>query len=222
MSYFKQFPYISYQFPDNKERLFKNLSIRPAVVDELLGDATNLQLYYVQSGETPETIAFDVYGDESMNWVIMLTNNVMNLYTDWPMSDEMLKDYIYEKYRLQSDSDGVLRTLTDDQVYEFISFVGTTTNNFRSTIEVTDSEGVHNIIIRPHHFIDEDGNKFSYNTYTVQVDAFGRTLEDKPTLFPVSHEDYEIGLNDNKRKIYIPSSSIANKMKRQLGNIINE
>lgn len=221
MSYFKQFPYISYQFPDDQERLFKNLSIRPAVVDELLGDASNLQVYNVESGETPETIAFDVYGDEGLNWIIMLSNNIMNLYTDWPMSDEMLRDYMYEKYRTQFDSDGITRTLTDDQVYEFISFVGTPTNGYKSEIDLESGSNSPKVIIRPHHFVDENDNQYTYETISNRVDAFGRAI-DLPNLTPISHEDYETTLNDLKRKIFIPSPLIANRMKRQLGKIVND
>ena len=218
MPYFKPFPYINYAFPDGDSRLYKNLSIRPGIADELLNDESNLQVYYVESGETPETIAFDLYGDENMHWIIMLTNNIMNLYTDWPMNDDMFKEYLYEKYRTQLDSDGVERTLSDDQVYEFISFVGLPDNNYQSYIE--DTSGW-KILIRPHHFEDEDGDEYAYHTFSQTTDAFGRTLV-QPTLTPVSYEQYELNLNDTKKQIYLPSRYVANKMKAQFGNIVNE
>lgn len=221
MSYFQNFPSVQYQFDDENIKLFKNISIRPAIREELLlAEAEQLQPYYVQSGETPETVAYDYYNDVNMNWVIMLSNNIMNLYTDWPMSDGQLKSYMYDKYRVQPDSDGVERTLTDEQIYEFISFVGSPSNNYKGAIDL-DSENGPKVVIRPHHFTDEDNNEYSVGSINATADAFGRTIT-TPTLTPVSHEDYEVGLNDEKRKIFIPSSQIARKMKKELSQLLNE
>lgn len=218
MAYFNPFPYVSYQFPDNKIKVYKNLSIRPSVIEDIIGDYSNLENYIIQDGETPETIAFDKYGSVDFHWTIMLTNNIMNLYTDWPVSEETLRDYVYEKYRVQKDSEGVEYTLTDEQVYEFVEFVGTTTNNFISEIDLDNGRS---IVIRPHHFVDENGNEFPVDTFTNTVDAWGRPI-DNPTLYPVSHLDYEISLNDAKKEIFLPTQETVRKMQRELGPLVNE
>lgn len=221
MSYFKNLPYISYQFPDNGSRLFKDMSIRPDIVEELVGDDTNLQVYNVESGETPETIAFDVYGDETLHWVILLANRIMNVYNEWPMSDGMLEDFIYEKYRTQPDTNGVDRELNDTQVYEFISFVGSPENSYSSYINLQDSDDSPKVVIRPKHFIDEDQEVYTYRSAFSTTDAFGRLIADLPTLTPVSYETYEVSLNDAKRQIYIPSRSIATRMKNDFKRLVN-
>lgn len=221
MSYFNQFPYLQYEFPDGKDVYYKNISIRPAIVEALIGDLTNLEVYYVENGETPETIAFDVYEDPGMNWVIMLANNTLNLYKDWPLSEETLEDYVYEKYRIQKDTNGIKRTLTDLQVLEFLDFTGTPENGYASEINLHDSDNSPKVLITPHHFEDENGEEYSFNTFSTTKDAFGRVITDKPTLTPTSHYQYERSLNEEKRKIFIPSRDIANRMKRELGNLVN-
>lgn len=221
MSYFNEFPYLQYEFPNGKDSYYKNISIRPAIVDALVGDLTNLEVYYVENGETPETIAFDVYDDPGMNWVIMLTNNVMNIYTDWPMSEETLESVLYDKYRMQKDSEGVERRLSNLQVAEFLDFVGQPSNNYTSDINLHDSDNSPKVQIRPHHFVDPNGEVFAFDTFSISKDAFGRTITDKPTLTPVSHYEYERSLNEEKRRIYIPSQNIANRMKRELGRLVN-
>lgn len=222
MSYFNNFPYVQYEFPNGQDSYYKNISIRPAIAEALKGDLTNLSVYYVEDGETPETIAFDVYGDPGMNWVIMLANDIMNLYTDWPVSEKTLEDVIYEKYRVQKDSDGIERTLTDLQVLEFLDFVGTPGNGYTSDINLYDSDNSPKVIIKPHHFEDEDNEEYSYATFSATKDAFGRTITNKTTLTPVSHYEYERSLNEEKRKIFIPSANIANRMKRELGSLLND
>ena len=222
MSYFKEFPLIQYEFPNGDTKIYKNLSIRPAFVDELKNDTTNLQAYTIQDGETPETIAFDVYQDESLNWVIMLMNDVMNLYTDWPQSERNLLDNLMKKYREVEDSDGVLRTLSDLEVTEYLEFVGSTSNNFRGAIELSDSDNGPKVMLKPHHFIDEDGTYYSYESHFVTTDVFGNTIDKPNTIIPISHKDYELSVNDGKREIFIPNPRLIGKIQRELGSLVNE
>lgn len=217
MSYFKTFPSIQYQFPDDQIKFYKNLSIRPAVVQALKNDLSNLQVYDVEDGETPETIAFDVYKDQSLNWIIMLVNDVMNLYTDWPMSEAFLEDYLFEKYKNQTATDGTAQTLTKAETNEFIEFLGTPDNNYTSTISLSNGKSV---TITPRHFVDANKTIFSFNSLGATADAYGRSII-RPTLTPISYRAHEINLNDEKRKIFIPSFKIANQMKRDLGAIVN-
>lgn len=219
MGYFKSFPYVGYTFPDNVTRAFKNISLRPDLV-QAIKDGTNIEFYDLEDGETPETVAYNFYKDVNLNWVIMLANDVFNLYTDWPKSDKHFQDYILEKYRVQLDSDGIERTLTDTQVKEFVQFVGTPSNSYLSDINLYDSENSPKITITPHHFVDEDDNIYAPGSYKNETDAFGRTIT-KPTLTPVSIEDWERSLNEEKKTIIVPSVNIVSKIKRELNEILN-
>lgn len=218
MPYFKYFPYVQYEFPDEVVRSFKNISLRPDLVKELKSPQ-NLEEYLVTDNETPELIAYKFYNDVSLNWIIMLANDVLNLYEDWPKSSQHLEDYIYDKYRVQKDSEGIERTLTNEQVYEFVSFVGSPTNGFKGAIDL-DSENGPKVVITPRHFIDSDNLEYGYSTWSITTDAYGRTIK-KPQLTPVSHYDYEQDLNDEKKRIYVPSASLAVKIKKEMRDILN-
>ena len=219
--YFKKFPKIDYQFSDNIIRNYTNLTIRPAIVEEVKGDYSNLESYTIQDKDTPETLAFDRYGDVNLHWVIMLTNDILNIYEDWPLTEPALEEHLMEKYRYQEDSDGVLRRLNDTQVLEFITFVGTPTNNYTSYINVQDSDDSPKVMIRPHHFIDDENNMYSLDTLSNTLDAFGRPI-DYPVFFPVSIQEWEGNLNDAKREIIIPIVSVAKQMDRELRDLVNE
>lgn len=221
MSYFKNFPTIDYEFPDEIIRTYKNISIRPAVIEAVKTDYSNLESYTIQDKDTPETLAFDYYGDPAYNWAIMLVNDIVNIYNDWPLTERALDLYLLEKYRFQKDSDGVLRELTDEQVGEFIEFVGTTTNNFRSHINLQDSDNSPKILLRPHHFIDEFSNYYTVDSQANNIDAFERII-DLPELFPVSYKTWEGDLNDVKREIIIPSTLVVKKMEQELEEIVND
>ena len=223
MAYFKEFPLIQYEFPNGDLKLYKNLSIRPAFVDELKNDLTNLQSYKVQDGETPETLAYDFYDDPSMNWVIMLINDVMDLYTDWPLSESNLVDVLMNKYRTLEDSEGVMRTLSDLEVREYLDFVGEPANGYKGAIDLSDSENGPKVILRPHHFTDTNGVYYNYESYFLTKDVFGNTIDRSDvTITPVSFFDYEQSLNDAKRDIIIPNARLIGQIQRELGNIIND
>ena len=61
MSYFSQFNKLNYTFPDGKTRLFNNLSIRLNLLDKVKKEDTRFQTYYIQNGDTPDTVSYRIY-----------------------------------------------------------------------------------------------------------------------------------------------------------------
>lgn len=54
--------------------------------------------YTIQQGERPDQIAARVYEDATLDWIIYLSNNIMDPYYDWPLSQEQFNQYILAKY----------------------------------------------------------------------------------------------------------------------------
>lgn len=216
MKYFTSFDYINYTFPDGVSRVFNNLSTRVDVLEKILESNTNFQEYNIKDGETPETISYDVYGDVSYHWCIMIVNKTYSLYNDWPKTQKQLNTYLLDKYRTQktmSDSEVVLSDLVTN---EFIRFAGSPSNLFE------DSDGKYGVLYRPHHFEDAKGVVYSFDTGTYYgKDVFGNTYV-QPTLTPVSIYDYEFELNEAKRNIIIPNQNLVEIMKTELRNLANE
>jgi hypothetical protein len=44
------------------------------------------QEYYIQDNETPEQVAWKFYQDTSWWWLILLFNNILDPFFDWPLS----------------------------------------------------------------------------------------------------------------------------------------
>jgi hypothetical protein len=217
MSYFKNFPTRYYQFDKDNIKLYTDLSIRPAVVNELLSDYSNLEPYLVEDGETPEILAYKKYDDVELHWAIMLANNIMNLYEDWPMNDKALFDYKKQKYETQLDTTGNSVTLDDDGLYEFLDLVGLPENAYTGSYTMPTGEVV---TLRPHHFEDDNHNQFWFSSHTVTTDAKGRVFT-PPTLTPISHNAYEDALNEAKREIFLPTAAVIRRMKKELGPLVN-
>ena len=97
--YFKQFPTIPYDSQGTgKFKDVKNLLRRVAIRSKVKTNAMVYDTYDVKNGETPESIAFKLYGDAELHWVIMLVNDITDRFHDWPMSEAQFLQYVNEKY----------------------------------------------------------------------------------------------------------------------------
>lgn len=99
--YFKSFPNIYYNFmTDNGEelRVVKDITTNVRLRKKVLELISVYDVYDIQDGETPETIAFNYYGNALYHWIIMLANERYDITTDWPMSYSVLNSYIQDKY----------------------------------------------------------------------------------------------------------------------------
>lgn len=101
--YFNKIPNILYlrynKNPfDGTYILIKNIFARIKLVDDIIPNATLFNDYFVKDGERPDTISFDIYGDSGYDWIIVLINNIRNLYSDWPMTSRAFDEYVSQKY----------------------------------------------------------------------------------------------------------------------------
>ncbi len=217
MSYFRNFQRIQYQFPDDVKRVMTDLSIRPKFRDEILENVNQFDFVNVMDGDTPDTLAERAYGDPQLHWAILLANNIMSIYNDWPKDQAQFQEFLFQKYKTQSDSDGATVTLTRTGVTEFVQFVGTSLNDFSSYVTGT------TVRTRPHHFEDTNKVYYSYDSIvnnSTGKDSFGNGII-YPTVSPVSIETVEDRLNESKRQIIIPSQQVIDKLRKEIKEYIN-
>ena len=99
MAYFDMFPEIDYNSKGNgKTTTLKNLLTRVKVVAKVEEDIFNFDYYNVKDGETPEMIAHKYYGDINLHWTILVANDVIDYYEDWPMGVQRFEQFVKDKY----------------------------------------------------------------------------------------------------------------------------
>ena len=99
MSYFDMFPNIYYDAKGNgKFTIQKNLLSRLKLVDKVKENILGFDYYDVKDGETPEMIAHKYYGDVGYHWTILLVNDIIDYYEDWPMSVQRFEEFVKNKY----------------------------------------------------------------------------------------------------------------------------
>ena len=85
------------------KNLFRRIKIRDNLEDSILG----FTQYTIPNGLRPDQVALEFYGDMSMDWVVLLTNNIINVYEDWPMEEGELYDYLVSTYGSDDEANAI-------------------------------------------------------------------------------------------------------------------
>ena len=97
--YFNFFPTVDYvNVGQSNSKTVTNILKRAAIREVIKDNLAIYTKYIIKSGETPESIAFNVYGDAELHWVILLTNDIYDRYHQWPMNVNQFLAYVNEKY----------------------------------------------------------------------------------------------------------------------------
>ena len=105
MAFFSRFPILPYDITNTDNyKLIPDILRRVKIRTAIRGASMLFDSYDVKNGERPEDIAFKWFGDAELHWVILMTNNVLDRYHDWPMNSVQFQEFLEDKY---SNPDGI-------------------------------------------------------------------------------------------------------------------
>lgn len=84
--------------------------------------AYNLLLFYthnVKEGQRPEEVATEIYGNVKYTWLVILLNQVVDPWFDWPLSISELHDYCESKYEDKNDIHHFIDLTIDEEVDDY-------------------------------------------------------------------------------------------------------
>ena len=97
--FFSQFPKILYDINgDGTNKVLPDIFRRIKIRSKLKDNYALLDKYDVENGESPETVAYKVYGSTDYWYVVCLMNNIVNRQHDWPLSYQAFEQYVNDKY----------------------------------------------------------------------------------------------------------------------------
>ncbi len=121
MPYFRELPNLKYASVFNERTgideytLVKNIFKRPKVREDFKNIITAFNYYQIKDNERPDQIAEKYYGDSQLDWIILLTNNIINYNEQWPLDNDSLYKYLLDKY-------GSEEALYDVHHYETVEY----------------------------------------------------------------------------------------------------
>ena len=105
MSYFNKFPKVSYDVKgDGNLHYMTNITKNIRLVTDKYKQISGFDVYDVVDGDTPEMLAHKFYDSTTLHWIILITNNIINVQEDWPIHVRDFQDIIEDKY---DDIDGI-------------------------------------------------------------------------------------------------------------------
>ena len=154
----------------------KNLFRRVKIREDLFANFMQFDKYEVIGDERPDNVAEKVYGNDGLDWVILLSNNIIDINNEWPMNQSQLNIFLEEKYTPQQ--------LVSIHHYE--------------TLELRDNK---NQLILPAGLVVDADFNMEYLSGG-QVKSTNSLIDGRP-IKAVTFYDYENDLNDKKRNINV-------------------
>lgn len=101
--YFRSVPNFEYVSPNVDSYIseyveIKNLFRKNKIREDILENLTYFTKYNVVGDERPDQIAEKFYGDVTLDWVILLSNNIINVRDEWPLDSNSFNNYLESKY----------------------------------------------------------------------------------------------------------------------------
>ena len=99
MSFFRNFPVISYNFGDEvtQDTLFQNLSVYVDLLDQVIDDVTVYTTYEILDGERPDIVSHKLYGTVDFYWTLFLLNKKLRIQ-GWPLTMQEQYDAVKQYY----------------------------------------------------------------------------------------------------------------------------
>ena len=153
----------------------KNLFKRTKISEQVLSDLTFFSKYQIITDERPDNVAFKVYGDSNLDWMVLLANNIINVQQEWPLEHTSYYNYLINKY----GSDAALQNVHHYETREIKNSVG----------KIIVPEGL------------EVASDFSITFFDTGLG--GQQTVSTEIVTEITNEVYENRINDDKRNINI-------------------
>ena len=107
--FFEPFPTVNYDVKkNNKLEILTNITVRFKIQDILSSRTIIAYDYNVKDGERPDVIAHKYYGDASLDWIVLLVNNIIDPFFEWPLDSRSFNRFLKKKYgNIQTAKDTV-------------------------------------------------------------------------------------------------------------------
>jgi hypothetical protein len=76
----------------------KNIFRNVALVNNIQKEFLLFTPVIISEGDKPETISYQYYGDPAYDWIVLLCNNITNVYDQWPLTSGELYNYVQRHY----------------------------------------------------------------------------------------------------------------------------
>ncbi len=204
--YFNKVPNLEYvsRLPDAKisdyitvKNLFKKGKLRP----DIFQDATVFTKYQITGDDRPDNVAMKFYGNSSLDWLVLQSNNIINIQTEWPLPQNDFERFLLDKYAV---FDNTLYTSSHNYLYSGI-------HHYESK-EIKTTDGV--------IMVPEGLQIASDYSITYWDENIGGYVEENNIAVPVTNYEYESDIENKKRNIFLLKPRYLNIVRDDLDELM--
>ena len=102
-SYFSEVPNFEYvsRLPDAKISDYitvKNFFKRGFLREDIFQNLAFFTKYSISGSDRPDNVAFEIYQDSTLDWLVLMANNIVNIQNEWPLSNVDFDELMLDKY----------------------------------------------------------------------------------------------------------------------------
>jgi hypothetical protein len=205
--YFNYFPKTLYTSDSITAGVYTNLISRFSFEESFKNNTAVSYEYDIQDSDTPEIIASKFYDDSERHWIVLMFNDITDPQFDWPMDYRTLISFINNKYSANANVGQSGSSWAQSHTHAYYKVEKRTTIS-TNTIDTRK--------------IEIDANTYSNVSSTTST----ITLADSKIITIVvsketqSYYDYEMELNESKRKIKLLKPEFIQSIEEEFRTVI--
>ena len=224
MKYFESFPQTTFSLNTQSSlsniQLVTNILARSTFLREIANNTSIAYEYNVKESDTAEIVAHKVYGDAYRGWIILLFNNIINPFYDWPLKNDAFDNYITKKYGQNIDTARATihhyeKETTKKSIYNGLLIDEEVTTQIISEYQLNYTTGQITPAALPtvaDTSVAVSSETITYPTYTLTIDIVNKA---------VSNYTYEFNENEKKRKIKILDEKFVQRVEDEFRNLMS-
>lgn len=208
-NYFNFFPTTFYSVDANNRvalDVVTNIISRFSFEKSLKENTNVFYPYDVKDTDTPESIAYKLYGDAERHWMVLILNDIIDPQYDWPLKYPDFINYVNDKYAANGAANATIQTglewaQSQNNIHSYYQV------NTRSFISLTaDSKTIQEKVQITANTYANLSVSITPTQYTL---ADGKIVKETVSKEKLTYYEYEMQENEKKRKIKLLKPEFA-------------
>ena len=216
-SYFNFFPSTLYSVDSNNNGLdiVTNITTRFAFEQSLKENTNAFYPYEIKDSDTPETIAYKIYGSSERHWIVLNFNDIIDPQYDWPLTYPNFIKYVNEKYAANGAANATVQSgltwaQSQNNIHSYYQV-----NTRTSTAVTADSKTIkEKVRITANAYANVIVGTTSYTLKN------GTVINETVSKEKLTYYDFEMEENEAKRKIKLLKPEFATDVFEEFKEVV--
>lgn len=216
-SYFNFFPSTLYSVDSNNNGLdiVTNITTRFAFEQSLKENTNAFYPYEIKDSDTPETIAYKIYGSSERHWIVLNFNDIIDPQYDWPLTYPNFIKYVNEKYAANGAANATVQSgltwaQSQNNIHSYYQV-----NTRTSTAITADSKTIkEKVRITANVYANVIVGTTSYTLKN------GTIINETVSKEKLTYYDFEMEENEAKRKIKLLKPEFATDVLEEFKEVV--